>query len=108
MTLQDNAGKKENYGSKLALDTGHLPHQAEEQAKPNLPVRGIFTLIGGFLLCLSFGSDFSFSNINTYLTSYMRVNGYNDNLREVLLIRTWEIVTILGIYFVMTGDFSCF
>merc|ERR1712179_694653 len=81
--LHENAGKKKNYGHEPALDTVHLTQKAEELAKTNIPLRGVLTLIGGFLLCLSFGSDFSFSNINTYLTSYMRVNGYNDNLSYV-------------------------
>ena len=42
--------------------------------------KGLACLIGGFILCLSFASDFSYPNINSYLTSYMRTNGYNPNL----------------------------
>ena len=40
-------------------------------------------VIWGFILLLSFSADFSYPNINTYLTSYMRnnaTNGYNDDL----------------------------
>ena len=42
-----------------------------------------FCVIGGFILLLSFSADFSYPNINTYLTSYMRnnaTNGYNNDL----------------------------
>ena len=45
--------------------------------------RGWLCVLGGFILCLSFSSDFSYPNINSYLTSYMRnshTNGYNNNL----------------------------
>ena len=45
--------------------------------------KGLQCVIGGFILCLSFSSDFSYPNINSYLTSYMRnsdTNGYNNNL----------------------------
>merc|ERR1719317_631020 len=78
--LPIRTGEKTYERFKPALNTVQLPHQVEEQSKPKLPARGVFTIIGGFILCLSFGSDFSFSNINTYLTSYMRVNGYSDDL----------------------------
>ena len=49
--------------------------------------RGWLCVLGGFILCLSFSADFSYPNINSYLTSYMRnreTNGYNNNL-------TWDI-----------------
>ena len=45
--------------------------------------QGWLCVLGGFLLCLAFSSDFSYPNINSYLTSYMRnnaTNGYNNNL----------------------------
>ena len=45
--------------------------------------KGVQCVIGGFILCLSFSSDFSYPNINSYLTSYMRnnnTNGHNNNL----------------------------
>ena len=82
----NSTGENKNKRFEPALETVQLPRQVEEQSKPKLPARGVLTIIGGFFVCLSFGSDFSFSNINTYLTSYMRVNGYNDDLREALLI----------------------
>ena len=49
--------------------------------------KGVQCVIGGFILCLSFSSDFSYPNINSYLTSYMKnnnTNGYNNYL-------TWDI-----------------
>jgi len=45
-----------------------------------VPLRGFACVLGGFILCLSFASDFSYPNINTYLISYMRSNGYNPDL----------------------------
>ena len=45
--------------------------------------RGWLCVFGGFILCLSFSADFSYPNINSYLTSYMRnnnTNGYNNYL----------------------------
>ena len=50
--------------------------------------RGWLCVLGGFILCLSFSADFSYPNINSYLTSYMRnkdTNGYNNNLTCVKL-----------------------
>merc|ERR1712123_452920 len=41
---------------------------------------GLACVLGGFILCLSFASDFSYPNINTYLISYMRSTGYNPGL----------------------------
>ena len=40
-----------------------------------VPARGLACVLGGFILCLSFASDFSYPNINTYLISYMRSTG---------------------------------
>ena len=47
------------------------------------PRRGWLSVLGGFLLFLTFASSYSYSNINSYLTSYMRnnnTNGYNPDL----------------------------
>lgn len=41
---------------------------------------GLLCVLGGFLLNLCFSLDFSYANLNTYITSYMRSNGNNDNL----------------------------
>eukprot|EP00091_Calanus_sinicus_P024411 TRINITY_DN8725_c0_g1_i2.p1 TRINITY_DN8725_c0_g1~~TRINITY_DN8725_c0_g1_i2.p1 ORF type:complete len:287 (-),score=51.23 TRINITY_DN8725_c0_g1_i2:638-1498(-) len=46
----------------------------------SVPARGLACVLGGFILCLSFASDFSYPNINTYLISYMRSTGYNPGL----------------------------
>ena len=73
-----------------------MPHQVREQIKSKLAFQGVFTLIGGFLVCLSFGSDLSYPNLNTYLISYMRVNGYNENLSYmdfVFLTTTKTLIT---------------
>ena len=42
-------------------------------------MKGFLVAVGGFLVCLCFGSDFSYPNLNSYLTSYMRLNGYYYN-----------------------------
>jgi hypothetical protein len=44
----------------------------------SIPWRGVLALIGGFLIQLSLGSFYSFGNMMTYLTSYMRQNGSPD------------------------------
>ena len=41
---------------------------------------GTLCTLGGFLLLLCFALDFSYSNLNTYITSYMRRNGYKSFL----------------------------
>ena len=40
-----------------------------------LPVLGIASVIGGFLLQFTMGTFYSFGNIMTYLVSYMREHG---------------------------------
>ena len=37
--------------------------------------RGLLCCLGGFLLCLAQSLDYSYPNLNTYITSYMRKNG---------------------------------
>ena len=42
-------------------------------SKPcRIPWGGILALLGGFLIQLSLGSFYSFGNMMTYMTSYMR------------------------------------
>lgn len=41
----------------------------------NLPIFGILSLVGGFLLQFTMGSFYSFGNMMTYMTSYMRMHG---------------------------------
>ena len=78
--ISGHSGKKKDpvYTAVPAQDN---PSPVEDRKK--IPIGGVCTIIGGFLVCLSFGSDFSYPNINTYLTSYMRQNGHNDGLAYV-------------------------
>jgi len=43
-----------------------------------VPVRGIAAVFGGFLLQFTMGAFYSFGNISTYMTSYMRQHGSPD------------------------------
>ena len=36
---------------------------------------GILSCLGGFLLSLALSLDYSYPNLNTYVTSYLRQNG---------------------------------
>ena len=52
-------------------------NEAEEEdslEKPccRIPWRGCLALLGGFLIQLTLGSFYSFGNMMTYMTSYMR------------------------------------
>ncbi len=43
------------------------------RGKPcRIPWRGVMALLGGFLIQLTLGSFYSFGNMMTYMTSYMR------------------------------------
>ncbi len=37
--------------------------------------RGVLTALGGFIILLSFAIQYSYSNLNTYITSYLRTTG---------------------------------
>ena len=39
---------------------------------------GLLSCLGGFLLSLALSLDYSYPNLNTYVTSYLRQNG-SDN-----------------------------
>lgn len=41
-------------------------------------VKGISSVIGGFLIHLILGTFYTFGNVNTYLTSYLRVHVDHD------------------------------
>jgi len=72
-------------------------------AKFGVHPRGLTCVLGGFILCLSFASDFSYPNINTYLTSYMRTTGYNPSLTYadfVFLSTTKTVVQGLSMPFI--------
>jgi len=59
-----------------------------------IPLKGLLCVLGGFILCLSFASDFSYPNINSYLTSYMRTTGYNPGLTyaDFIFLSTTKVV----------------
>merc|ERR1719228_2299699 len=60
-----------------------MPHHDTQHGNQKIRKEGVFTVLGGFILNLSFSSDFSYPNINSYLTSYMRnkeANGLNNEL----------------------------
>ena len=42
--------------------------------------QGCLCCLGGFLLLIAFSLDYSYSNLNTYMVSYMRQNGHNEDL----------------------------
>ena len=92
-----STGKRKDDEYKPLLGENTIKsYREKKQPKQEFSVGGVRALVRGFLVCLSFGSDFSYSNINTYLTSYMRVNGYNDNLSHmdfVFLTTTKTIIT---------------
>ena len=66
------------YGTFNPTNTGYLgPGMSgtiEEfvSKSQSIPWRGVLALIGGFLIQLTLGSFYSFGNMMTYLTSYMR------------------------------------
>ena len=68
---------------------------------------GVLCILGGFILCLSFASDFSYPNINTYLTSYMRTNGYNPTLTyaDFVFLSTTKVV-ITGVSMPFIGGWA--
>ena len=57
-----------------------------------VPVRGMAAVFGGFLLQFTMGSFYSFGNISTYMTSYMRQNSESPNVTNtefVVVQSTW-------------------
>ena len=38
--------------------------------------RGCLSTLGGFLLSLALSLDYSYPNLNTYIVSYLRQNGF--------------------------------
>ena len=80
---ESNANKTEEVEGCLAGSSNEAPEDKEEEAeggdgdsvgKPccRIPWRGCLALLGGFLIQLTLGSFYSFGNMMTYLTSYMR------------------------------------
>ncbi|CAB4070479.1 unnamed protein product [Lepeophtheirus salmonis] len=59
-----------------------------------LPVFGILAVFGGFLIQFTMGAFYSFGNISTYMSSYMRQNG-SPNITSadfVTVQSTWGLV----------------
>lgn len=56
-----------------------------------VPVLGIMAVLGGFLLQFTMGAFYSFGNMMTYMTSYMRQNGSPNITYEdfVVVQSTW-------------------
>ena len=69
-------------GEEGDLQAGFLAGDSNEDAEEDgdsvgkpccrIPWRGCLALLGGFLIQLTLGSFYSFGNMMTYLTSYMR------------------------------------
>ncbi len=47
-----------------------------------IPWRGVLALLGGFIIQLTLGSFYSFGNMMTYMTSYMRYRECNTDGRK--------------------------
>ena len=69
------------------------------------PRRGFVCMAGGFLLFLSFASDFTYANLNTYVTSYMRTTGYNPGLTyaDFIIVSMTKYAVQVG----LIGWFQC-
>jgi len=57
----------------------------------NIPIRGLAAVFGGFLLQFTMGAFYSFGNMSTYMTSYMRKHGNPDitSFDFVIVQSTW-------------------
>ena len=57
----------------------------------NVPLYGILAVLGGFLLQFTMGAFYSFGNMMTYMTSYMRAHGSPNITYEdfVVVQSTW-------------------
>ena len=45
--------------------------------------RGCLCVLGSFLLSLALSLDYSYPNLNTYITSYLRTNGWIDSSQAI-------------------------
>ena len=63
----------------------------------SIPWRGVLALVGGFLIQLTLGSFYSFGNMMTYLTSYMRLHGSPDlTYADFILVQSvWGMTQVL-------------
>ena len=67
---------------------------------------GIFSLIGGFALHLTLGTLYCFGNLNTYITSYIRIHVHEGILySDMIWIPT--LATIAQVIDSMI-EFSCY
>ena len=57
----------------------------------DVPIFGALSVLGGFLLQFTMGSFYSFGNMMTYMTSYMRMHGSPNITYEdfVVVQSTW-------------------
>ena len=57
----------------------------------DVPLRGFAAVFGGFLLQFTMGAFYSFGNMSTYMTSYMRQHGSPDlKYTEFVVVQsTW-------------------
>ena len=74
---QDGGDEESSKLNGEADDPGEGRNEASPQSrirKPlcRIPWRGCLALLGGFLIQLTLGSFYSFGNMMTYMTSYMR------------------------------------
>ena len=68
---------------------------------------GILVVIGGFLLNVCFSLDYSYANLNTYVTSYMRQNGNNPNMeyKDFIFLTAGKRMT-QGVFTIFGGMIS--
>jgi len=71
-----------------------------------VPWRGVLALFGGFLIQLTLGSFYSFGNMMTYLTSYMRMNGSHDlTYADFIVVQSvWGMTQ--GVFMPLSGYIS--
>eukprot|EP00096_Caligus_rogercresseyi_P010593 TRINITY_DN3921_c0_g1_i1.p1 TRINITY_DN3921_c0_g1~~TRINITY_DN3921_c0_g1_i1.p1 ORF type:complete len:515 (-),score=134.49 TRINITY_DN3921_c0_g1_i1:75-1619(-) len=69
---------------------GQLPGKSNLKVG-GLPVFGVLAVFGGFLIQFTMGAFYSFGNISTYMTSYMRQHGSPNITNEdfVVVQSTW-------------------
>ena len=68
---------------------------------------GILVVIGGFLLNVCFSLDYSYANLNSYVTSYMRQNGNNPNMeyKDFIFLTAGKRMT-QGVFTIFGGMIS--
>ena len=68
---------------------------------------GILVVVGGFLLNVCFSLDYSYANLNSYVTSYMRQNGHNPNMeyKDFIFLTAGKRMT-QGVFAIFGGMLS--